>query len=193
MAKTNRSTLESNPKRELVDLRLRAEKDQALSYAAFWMLSAVISDRYIDSNFSPADEFPLAWSFFRQRMCRSTAEKYLNELVERKYLFLVGIKGSPPTNHYQFVLRCVTSYASKCVKVATSGCFKSYASRCVADHAYLISNPFGKEILREGSGAASAAVPASPLPSGVEDEIPPWKRDLRKLQDSLRRGLAPIE
>jgi len=122
----------------------------------------------------PDAEFPLSWSLLSRLhggLSRSTAERRIEELVQRGYLKRETLKGCPATWWYVIVFRCVKNETSTCSNRPPTGRVTNGASGCRENDAHHISNSFQEKIIKKRSvGAAAAAGAAAPT---QRQPIPP--------------------
>lgn len=133
----------------LIELRLRAERDLALSDGAFRLLCRLVSEKYNSPVFFAEGSFPLTWKTV-ERLC-GTKEKWsylrIAALKARGYIASEGIKNCPPTAHFHFLLNSIQKEG---IKTVQKGGINS-----IQKGAHHISNPFGKELLREGRNSSA--------------------------------------
>jgi hypothetical protein len=93
-----------NDKR-LLDIRFRAENDPRLSKGARWLMTRLVSEKYMDSHFICTEEFPLPHSEVSRLtfVCEKQAYRYLKELQSRLYIRFEALKTSPATKFFKFV------------------------------------------------------------------------------------------
>lgn len=89
----------------LIELRLRAERDVALSDGAFRLLCRLVSEKYNSPVFFAEESFGLPWTMVRRLCDLSERQAYrrIDELL-KKYLAGGELKGCPPVAQYHFLL-----------------------------------------------------------------------------------------
>ena len=181
-------------------IRIKAERDLAISDGALRLLFRICSNIYTNPNAKLDVSFPVPWSKVAM-WCgisdRDTCYNRLKDLVEHKYLKCDGVRGCPPIGYFFLNLNCMENPAINGRQNPANVCRENPANVTRQNPAIMgrenpahhISNSFQEEKIKGKREEIKTSLPLTGTNGDGKSSLPlTGTKGIEQMDDAKRRS-----